>query len=232
MNILARDIKIALCLSIATLSTNLLAQGKTNAWDGLYGQVGLLGYASYIPKSATGTTTMGPYSFSNTSTADHASGYTANIGLGYNYAINSNYVLGIGAALYPGTSRSVNSTVVTNGKIGTGTYDVSNVFSFTLIPGYALDDNRLVYAKIGYAGATINANSPGNYPQQTSGANGMVYGFGYKQAITESIYVFGEGNYAVFRPKSASVTTNAGATISSTASAVGYDLLIGVGYRF
>jgi len=232
-------IKFSLITSIACLLclTNANAQSKANPWEGAYGQIGLLGYESYIPKNANGTTTTSSgASFPNTATASHANGPAANIGIGYNFNIGSSYLLGIGASLYPGHSRSGNTTLVTTvgnaSVVKTGTYDVSNVFSFTLIPGYVIDETRLVYAKIGYAGSTLNANSPGNYPQQSNRVNGTVYGLGYKQFITGSIYAFGEGNYAVNRAKSVTVATDSGSVVSSTANATGYDVIFGVGYHF
>ena len=216
---------------------NANAQSKANSWEGAYGQIGLLGYESYIPKNANGTTTTtNGTSYPNTATASHANGPAANIGVGYNFGIGKSYLLGIGASLYPGHSRSGNTTLVTTvgntPVVKTGTYDVSNVFSFTLIPGYVIDETRLVYAKIGYAGSTLNANSPGNYPQQSNRVNGTVYGLGYKQFISGSIYAFGEGNYAVNRAKSVSVATDSGSVVSSTANATGYDVIFGVGYHF
>jgi hypothetical protein len=214
------------------VSSNVIADSKTNPWEGAYGQIGV-GYESYIPKSANGTTSVGGYSFPNAASANQANGPAANIGIGYNFSVSKTYLLGIGAALYPGHSTSAGSTLVTNGTlVKTGTYDVSNVFSFSLIPGYVIDETHLVYAKIGYAGSTINANSPGNYPQQSNRVNGTVYGIGYKQFISGSIYAFGEANYAVNRAKSISVLTDSGATVKSTADATGYDLLVGIGYHF
>jgi hypothetical protein len=62
--------------------------------------------------------------------------------------------------------------------------------------------------------------------------NGTVYGIGYKQFISGSIYAFGEANYAVNRAKSISISTDSGATVKSTADATGYDLLVGIGYHF
>jgi opacity protein-like surface antigen len=223
---------------IALLSSaNAWAESTSNPWIGAYGQVGLIGYESYIPKAANGTTTTASgVSFPNTATANHANGPVANVGIGYNFGIAESYLLGIGASLYPGHSRSASSTLVTTvgnaSIVKTGTYDVSNVFSFTLTPGYAIDKDRLVYAKIGYAGSTLNANSPGNYPQQATKVNGMVYGLGYKQFISGSIYVFGEGNYAVNRAKSVNVLTDSGSTVRSTVDATGYDFILGVGYHF
>ena len=50
--------------------------------------------------------------------------------------------------------------------------------------------------------------------------------------ITESIYGFGEANYAVNRSKAVTVVTDSGAIVNSTANATGYDVLLGIGYRF
>jgi len=229
--------RCGLFILFALVLCDVHAEPKSNPWEGAYGQVGIIGYESYIPKNANGATTIpGVGAFPNTSTANHANGPAANIGIGYNFSLGKSYLLGVGASLYPGHSRSASSTLVTTigntSVVKTGTYDVTNVFSFTLIPGYVIDETRLVYAKIGYAGSTINANSPGNYPQQSNRVNGTVYGIGYKQFITESIYAFGEGNYAVNRAKPVTVTTDSGAIVTSTADATGYDFILGIGYHF
>ncbi|MBU3614231.1 hypothetical protein ICN46_04890 [Polynucleobacter sp. Latsch14-2] len=220
-------------LAISALSLgNSMAQSSTNAWEGAYGQIGLIGYESYIPKASSGTTTYLGNTYSNSSTANHANGPAANISVGYNFGINSTYTLGIGASLYPGHSRSASSTASSAGTVSSGVYDVSNVFSFSLLPGYVIDNDRLIYAKIGYAGSNIHASSAGHYPEQVTHVNGTVYGFGYKQIISGSIYAFGEGNYAVNRAKPVTVVTDNGAVVNSTANATGYDFIFGIGYRF
>jgi len=229
--------RYALLILFVLFIGNAYAEPKLNRWEGAYGQIGIIGYESYIPKNSSGSTTIpGVGTFSNTSTANHANGPAANIGIGYNFSLGRDYLLGLGAALYPGQSRSASSTLVTTigstSSIKTGTYDVTNVFSFSLIPGYIIDETRLIYAKIGYAGSTINASSPGNYPQQSNRVNGTVYGVGYKQFIAGSIYAFGEGNYAVNRAKPVTITTDSGAIVTSTADATGYDFILGIGYHF
>ena len=219
------------------ISANVYADSQLNPWVGAYAQIGV-GYENYIPKNANGTTTTATgYSFPNVASANHANGPAGNIGIGYNFGAGDSFVIGLGAAFYPGHSKSASSTLVTTigntPVVKTGTYDVSNVFSFSLIPGYVINKTHLIYAKVGYAGSTINANSAGNYPQQTNRVNGTVYGLGYKQFLPESsIYFFGEGNYAVNRPKSVTVLTDSGSTVASTANATGYDILIGLGYHF
>jgi hypothetical protein len=226
-------LKFLAFVAAVVISSSAGAQSSQNPWAGAYGQIGLIGYESYIPKSASGTTTLSNGSTLTTnSTANHANGPVANIAAGYNFEVQNQFLLGLGAALYPGHSRSANTTAITHGVPTYGTYDVSNVFSFSLLPSYVIDGSRLAYLKIGYAGSTLNANSPGNYPQQSTRVSGIVYGAGYKQMITESVYGFLEGNYAVNKAKSVTAQTDIGAIVNSTLNATGYDFLIGVGYRF
>jgi len=215
------------------------AQTKSNAWEGAYGQVAM-GYESYIPKATAATTTTTPggaHVIPTYSTATHANGPTGSFGAGYNFAFNDTYLLGIGVAISPGASSSATTTATASGSSAYGVYNVNNAYSISLIPGYAIDANRLVYAKLGYAAATTHAsasaNSPAlNYPQQSVKVNGTLYGLGYKQMVTDAIYLLGEANYAVNREKQASVLTNGGYLINSPSNAVGFDLVVGAGYRF
>lgn len=215
------------------------AQTKSNAWEGAYGQVAM-GYESYIPKATAATTTTTPggaYVIPTYSTTTHANGPTGSFGAGYNFAFNDTYLLGIGVAISPGASSSATTTATASGSSAYGVYNVNNAYSISLIPGYAIDANRLVYAKLGYAAATTHAsasaNSPAlNYPQQSVKVNGTLYGLGYKQMVTDAIYLLGEANYAVNREKQVSVLTNGGYLINSPSNAVGFDLVVGIGYRF
>jgi hypothetical protein len=216
------------------------AATEAEAWSGAYGQAGLLGWASYIPRSSNGTTTIpsAPYAgtYATAFTGNHASGLAGNLAAGYNLALNPHWLLGLGAALYPGTSHSATTTA--NSVLGTvtGVYDVSNIYSFSILPAYALDSNHLVYAKVGYSGATVHSSSAAGlgagYPQQTSHLHGVVYGLGYKQIYTGSVYLFAEGNVAVQNDQAVTVVTTGGFVVNSTAKAVGYDVLLGLGYRF
>jgi len=228
--------KLVILLLTFLFSINTYGQTKTNAWEGAYGQIGFLGYESYMPQSSSGTTTIGNVVLPTTSSANNANGYTGNISIGYNFALDDKYVLGLGASLYPGKSTSASTTV--SNAVGTvnGSYNVSTVFSIFLSPGYAIDENRMIYGKVGYTGATFNTsasgNVAGNFDQQSLYVNGVVFGLGYKQIITGSIYVFGEVNYAIDTARPASVVTNDGFVVNSTVKANGYDVILGVGYRF
>jgi hypothetical protein len=229
--------RIIVLIMIVSAPISGIAQGSKNIWEGAYGQVGLIGYASLIPAAANGTTTtpMGT-SFSTFSTANHSNGFAANIGAGYNLAINERYLLGVGAAFYPGSSRSASTTSTNALSTTNGTYSVANVFSVFVSPSYVIDQEKLAYAKIGYTEGTLrisaSGNAMGNFPQQSLQTSGTVFGLGFKQILLGSIYGFAEANYVLNNPKSFSVTTDNNLLISSTAKASGYDVLLGIGYRF
>jgi hypothetical protein len=229
-------IKIAGLIIAAISSSVASAQTNASAWSGPYAQIGI-GYESYIPVAANGTTTIPSVATLPTfATANHSNGPAGSIAAGYNFSLNENYLLGIGASLYPGHSTTA-STSATN-ALGTvyGTYNVRNVFSIYLSPSYAIDQEKLVYAKIGYTGATTyssaSGNAAGNFAEQKTQTNGTVYGLGYKQIISGSIYGFAEANYAINKAKPVTITTTDGLIINSTANASGYDVLFGIGYRF
>ena len=238
---------LALAITSIAASSAMAQSSKTNAWEGAFGQVSI-GYESFMPASSAGTTTipaLAPYSKSvnaNSSSASNANGPTANFGVGYNFGINESYVLGIGATYYPGASSAAPITVVTtlpgapytSGTSSTtnGTYNVKNLYSIYLAPGYVIDKDKLAYAKVGYTAATIQAYAPGSFANTTANLNGVALGLGYKQMVTNSIYLMGEVNYAMFNSVSKTIITDGGNTVNTTLKGTGLDLLVGVGYRF
>lgn len=224
------------CVALFCSSVQAQTQTKENPWQGAYGQLGLLGYTSYIPGTSGGTTSIGSVQLPTTFSANNLNGYAANVSAGYNFAINGSYLLGIGATLFPGTSRSSTTSATNMAGTVNGEYNLSNLFSIYLIPAYAIDSEKLLYGKIGYAGATLktsaSGNRAGNFSQVSMNTNGVVFGLGYKQIVMGSIYLFAEANYAINNDKSASLVTDDGLIVSSTAKATGFDLMFGVGYRF
>jgi outer membrane immunogenic protein len=249
---------LAIALTTAAAGSAMAQSTKTNAWEGAYGQWSA-GFASFSPK--IGATTIAPsgslayypsllgQTVNVGTSADTLNTATNAIAAGYNFGINESYVLGLGASYYIGATGSGNGSFTLSAPGGaTGLpspyppalpalnktspiyYQLKNLWSVTLNPGYVIDKNRLVYGKIGYTGVTIGINSS-TAPYQTTGLSGLALGIGYKQMITESIYLMGEANYGSFGNKATSLSSSNG-TFSSTVSGTGYDLLIGVGYRF
>lgn len=229
-------------MSLAGASINLsLAQSKNNTWEGAYIQMGV-GYTSFMPNNQSGTSKISrpAGTYNNTSNAKDINGAAANLSAGYNLGISDKFILGIGATYFPGASATSGLSITTylpanSTSTTTGVYNVRNVYNLFLSPGYAIDKERLAYAKVGYAGATISANAPSGinaFSNQNIKLNGVSMGLGYKQMITESIYLLGEANYAIFSPTNVTVVTNSGAAVNTNIKGNGLDLIVGVGYRF
>lgn len=234
---------------------------KANAWEGAYGQVAVgygmftpsvgTGSASAPTGSsavaagypATATVSTSAASINNVNTG------TANFALGYNFGINKDYVIGLGVAYYPGASSGATGVLATgattlsssrgypsipvpaDNNAGTLTYNVKNLYSITINPGYVIDKDRLVYAKVGYTGATIGLSSA-DIAYNTVNLTGYTLGLGYKQMVTGSVYLMGEVNYASYGNKTASVTGSDGTSYNQPLKGTGLDFLVGVGYRF
>ncbi|SNX29170.1 hypothetical protein SAMN06295945_1535 [Polynucleobacter meluiroseus] len=252
----------ALAIALTSIATtSVMAQStKTNAWEGAYAQAGV-GYGMFVPSIGSGTaTTATPTALKNAgyqstinqnisaSDVNNVSTGIAALAAGYNFGINSEWILGLAASYYPGASAgatgtlNIASTSLTNsnpllpnypisGQSSVATYQVKNLYSIVATPGYALDKDRLVYAKVGYTGATIGL-STSTVAYNTTNLHGFTVGLGYKQILTGSIYAFGEVNYASYGNSTASATNVTGTAISAPIKGTGTDLLVGIGYRF
>jgi outer membrane immunogenic protein len=238
-----KTVKIsALVLAMAgVFATSANAQSaKANAWEGAYGQVGV-GWGMFVPSVSNGTavqpTRAGNLNLTNSaSNVNNVSTGLVNLAVGYNFGINQNWLLGLGATYYPGASSGATgqlNTYYRGALLSTSqaSYQVKNLYSIVLTPGYAIDKDRLAYAKIGYTGATIGLSTP-DLPYNTNNLSGLALGLGYKQIITGSIYAFGEVNYATYGNTTATGTTTTGATVTNQIKGTGTDILVGIGYRF
>lgn len=118
-----------------------------------------------------------------------------------------------------------------------------------LTPGYAIDKDKLIYAKVGYSSVQGQLQAPTSYsvpgysniplsvkfPQgQTSNLSGFILGLGYKQMIKSGFYGFAEANYMSYGNLTVtqSSTTRPTTNLSSTISLNSYQLLLGLGYQF
>jgi outer membrane immunogenic protein len=249
---------LAIALTAAT-GTAMAQSSKTNAWEGAYGQIGV-GFGMFVPKIGSGTAvtpTPAPlpsygYPSSISQAASASSVNNVNTGLinlaaGYNFGINETWVVGLAATYYPGASSaatgqlSVAPTTISSpvaptqpipGGSSTATYNIKNLYSIVLTPGYALNKDQLAYLKVGYTGATIGLSGP-TLAYQSTNLTGLSLGLGYKQMVTESLYAFGEINYATYGNQTISATLTTGTRLQGmTVSGTGTDILVGLGYRF
>lgn len=235
-----KTVKIsALVLAMAgVFATSANAQSaKTNAWEGFYAEAAV-GFAAFSP-TITGASLQHP-SLGNlpvTTQQSNINTATNKIGVGYNYGITDKYTLGIAASYSLGASSAGNGTFTpaVPAQYGGPTtkwfnYQLKNIWSVTLNPGYAIDKDSLVYGKVGVTGVTMGINGQtANY--QTENLTGYVLGLGYKQMVTQSIYVLGEVNYAGLSTKTATIATSSG-PLTGNVGGSGYDIIVGLGYRF
>ena len=229
-----KTISIAAALAVAGITSATAQSAKTNPWEGAYGQLAI-GYGVFTPSLGNGVVAA----IGGTSTATNVNSVKTGLGNvvgGYNFSIDQNYLIGVGASYYPGASSTANGTLNVISGVAVpptvASYNIHNLYNVFLSPGYALDKDRLAYAKLGYTGSTIGISSP-TIPYSTINLTGATVGLGYKQMISPTLYAIGEVNYASYSTTTASVTTTSGAVISSVpAKGTGTDFLIGIGYRF
>lgn len=230
----------ALVLAIAgALVTNASAQSaKTNPWEGFYAEAAV-GWGQFNPtinNASIQSTAFGGRTLPVTTQQDNLSSGKNKIGLGYTYGINDRYTLGLAVSYSLGTSSAANGSFYatlpngTNSSLTWFKYQIKDVWSVTVNPGYVIDKDKLAYAKVGMTGNTMGING-GTANYQTVNFTGYVLGLGYKQLVTKSIYFLGEVNYAGISSKTTTIQTSRG-PLSGNVGGSGVDMMIGVGYKF
>jgi hypothetical protein len=228
-------IKLMLAVAATVMAGSVMAQ---SAFEGFYAQVGIgLNDTTIKPGSADLTVNNGPFAgrYARNTTYQDDYAFTGSVSLGYYFAVNNDFLLGIGADYSPVASKTGNATTVGAAGVKTySTYKTLNHFNVFLSPAYAVEKDKLIYGKVGYSQTETQIDFPSlESPNHTAG--GYVLGLGYKQIIKGGFYGFAEGNYFVYNPSTYSVSSsNAGVsyTSSQNISSTGYNLLVGVGYKF
>jgi outer membrane immunogenic protein len=227
--------KLLLACSGLFFSCTVFAQSQ---FAGAYGQIST-GYENNRVSSAqlTGTPYGGTPSMTNSVSTNTGSAPLV-LGLGYLFPVQNNFTLGLGIDYSTLTQETGSSAFYYPGGGDNYNYKftISNRFSIFAAPGYAIDKDKLAYAKIGYSSQSVQysqtncCSSPSNKAQ----VSGYVLGLGYKQLITGGLYGFVEANYYAYAKPSLSstYTDEGGGTVSSNPNVNAYNLLLGVGYRF
>jgi len=223
--------------TVATLSVLNIAQAQSK-FEGFYGQVGV-GYEAVQPSLSFGNvnvTGTGPAvgSYPMSSTISNSNSFTGTVTAGYSFPINKDFLLGIGAEYSPISGASQNFSANAVGLTVNGQYDKENSFNIFLSPAYPIGNDGLLYAKVGYTGASVKSQFTGG-DSSTSKLNGYALGLGYKKMMQDGFYGFGEINYANYGNTNTYQTATVGTYIlsqSTTFSANTYNVLIGIGYKF
>ena len=203
-------------IGFISLTAPALAQ---SVFEGFYGQVGI-GYENSTPSYSGGTLNNSTYSYGISGGTTNSFAGTATIG--YYFPITGNFLLGIGAEYSPLSGTSSNATVTIPALKYSESQSIKKGDSYNLFisPAYAIDKEKLAYAKVGYSSANYEIGGDNDV------YNGYSLGLGYRQIIQGSWYGFAEVNY--FSYGNQNVATNA----SGTASFKVTNALVGVGYKF
>ena len=224
-----------LALGLVCFSPSIFAQ---SAFQGFYGQIGV-GYENNSPSTSSYT-----YHFPNSpsrsvSTSDSSKGsFSGAIGLGYGLSISNNFLLSLGVDYSPLKAN----TGKTTDEVGFNyNYQIANRTNIFLAPGYVIDKDKLAYFKAGYSQQTMKVQNYLDYDgaaYSNGGSNpsntlrGYVLGLGYKQLLSQNIYMFGEGNYYSYGNQSYTSVYANGFTDTFNAKATAYQFLVGIGYKF
>lgn len=166
------------------------------------------------------------------------------IGLGYTFQMPSRFTLGLGVE-YSALPQDTNIVGISDSnEVGAPVFDyhltISNRLNVFLAPGYAIDDTKLAYLKLGYSNQQIQyaQNNCCSTPSNKARVDGYVIGLGYKQMISagsfNGLYGFVEANYQAYSQANmhATYTDGVGGKTTATPTSNAYNLLVGVGYKF
>jgi hypothetical protein len=203
-------------LLISLASSNAQAQ---SAFTGFYGQVGI-GYENSVPSYSGGTLNNSTYTYTMSGGTTDSFAGTATIG--YYFPVTGNFLLGLGAEYSPLSGVKSNATVTLPALRYSETQTIKKGDSYNIFiaPAYAIDKDKLAYAKLGYSNANYEIGGDNDT------FNGYSLGIGYRQMIQGSWYGFAEVNYMNYGNQN--VATNA----SGTASFKVTNALVGIGYQF
>lgn len=226
--------KLLVAALFAVAGTSAMAQ----SFEGAYGQVGI-GYESVTPSLSFGNlnvtgsgSAVGSYPYS--SSISNSNSFTGAVGLGYNFTVTKDFLLGIGAEYNPivGQSANYSGSNATLGNVN-GTWKKENSYNIFISPATPIGKDGLLYGKVGFTGASVKSTVDGT--SSTTNLTGYSLGAGYKQFISGGLYGFGEVNYASYgnntSTESSSVSTYR-LSQSSTVSANVFNVMLGVGYKF
>jgi len=223
------------CLILCGISSTALAQNSK--FSGPYAQFGI-GYQTASPSFSNTSLSAAGQTLTPTISVSNASGFTGTVAAGYNFFSGTPLLLGLGIEYTPFPTSNATASASYSGSVGTyqnsASVRVNNSLNIFIAPGLALDQNKLLYGKVGYTGSSANGVNTDFYMGGTS------LGFGYKQIISAGFYGFAEYNYVNYgslnRSLSGNLKTPANisvpATLNSTVTATSTTLLFGLGYQF
>lgn len=150
------------------------------------------------------------------------------VGLGYTAAVNEKFTLG-GLVEYNFRKSSSDRVLIyANGaQLGSGNFVATGKqIQLSLVPAYAIDKTTLAYGKLSYLRVSSEDGSGNDNPT----LKGYGVGAGVRHFYNANIYAYGEASYMKFNASSIASVGIPGVTYNLDGN--GYNLLVGVGYKF
>ena len=209
--------QLLVALTTGVICTSVIAQ---SAFEGFYGQIATGYENNYVSPLVAPTTivTDGVSVFrTKEASSQSVSGVPLVLGVGYSFQVFPDWLIGIGGD-YSVLSQTTSNYTVKNRNDTfpnpNNTIKFSNRYNLFISPGFALDNDKLIYVKAGYSSEQTTANNGGTTPSTSFVTNrsGYIVGLGYKQIITKGLYGYGEFNYMNYGNKA---TTNSWANTAN-----------------
>lgn len=236
--------KMVIAGLLAAATSGAMADG---AFDGVNAQIGL-GFASL------GAKTSATDSYSDTTRSGSSSenvaqnGILGNIALGYSHGFNKQFNLAANVFYNFGSSAAGDANYNYSKTNYTESSSVNptlkNIWGISVEPGYYFSDKSLGFIKLGWAMASAKAswnyseNDAGDTSGSNSGnvsfgtSNGFLYGLGFKQLLTDNIYLGVDAYQVDFSSKTSTINTNSDPSSSINVKPKFTYGGITLGYRF
>lgn len=259
--------KLILAAAVTSAFASTASFAQTNSFTGFYGQIatgyesnspGKLSADAYYNKPSENIANEKVDSLSASSATP--SGAPLILGLGYTFEVTPQFLLGIGADYsFITQSSNVKYDLVNEpgATLNGAKLSLSNRFNIFITPSWAIDKDKVLYAKVGYSqvsgkftsvksqtdsdGSTYslvseNTGFTQGFSNPKGTYNGYILGLGYKQMIANGLYGYVEANYMDYGKVKYTSTapTTGGGSISTTINKglQSYTVLAGLGYRF
>ena len=226
--------KIFLVLFMALGSTCAMSQ---SAFKGFFGEISG-GYGTTTPdsKGGSGAAVIGGQSVPFTFVTDHNThrDFMGNASVGYRFRISKKFLLGVGAEFTENDGSWTTITTTNNYNVKTtDEYRILHSYAFFLAPAYAIDEDKLVSAKVGYARSLTDNEITGTVSEHHQ-TGGYLVALGSRQIIKGRWYGLAEIEYnrtANQTYNNSGVSTN-GYRFTSTLelSSHSYRCIVGIGF--
>ena len=223
--------KIVIAGLLAAAASGAMADGS---FDGVNAQIGM-GFAN-LGSDYTENYQNNAGTYSTTSNAKGGqNGMLGNIAIGYSYGFDKQVNLAANVFYNFGSSNAgYLSGSDSDGVSGSVQSKLKNIWGISVEPGYYFADKSLGFVKLGWAmastsGSFSGSESSGNVSMGT--ANGFLYGLGFKQLITDNVYVGIDAYQVAFSSKSSTMSDSSGNYQMSNKPNMTYGG-INLGYKF